>query len=108
VSPLRGSLAQPTRPSERAHQAPRRLADYVCYNAQSKDPPSTTSFQQGSSDTLYPIVKFVTCNFSPSYQNFVAVITNIVEPRYYHEAAKDPLWQKAMVEEIQALEENKT
>jgi len=31
-----------------------------------------------------------------------------VEPSYYHEVAKDPWWQKAMAEEIQALENNKT
>ena len=39
---------------------------------------------------------------------FLAAITKIVEPRYYQEAAVDPNWRKAMVEEIQALEDNKT
>jgi len=31
-----------------------------------------------------------------------------VEPRSYYEEAQDPLWEKAMVEEVHALEENQT
>jgi len=62
-----------------------------------------------SSGTPYPIVNFVTCNnFSKTHQQFLAAITKLVEPEYYHEAARDPLWRKAMAEEIQALEENQT
>ena len=80
---------------------PRHLTDYICYNTQSKDPPATTSCHHGSSGTLYPIVNFVTCsNFSPAHQTFLGAITKIVEPRFYHEAAKDHLWQKAMVHGI--------
>jgi len=31
-----------------------------------------------------------------------------VEPTYFQEAVKDPLWQQVMAEEIQALKKNKT
>jgi len=114
VSPSRGELGptsyiQSTHRSERVCQAPSHLTDYVCYNIQTKDPHSATSFQHGSSGAPYPIVNFVTCsNFSSSHQIFLAAITKIVEPKYYHEAVKAPLWQKAMAKEIQALEENET
>lgn len=97
------------RRSDRARQAPTHLTDYICYGACSIDPSPTASTQQGSSGTPYPIVNFVTCNkFSPAHQHFLAAITKVVEPRYYQEAAKSPLWRKAMAEEIQALEENQT
>ena len=64
----------------------------------SQDPPTTNSFQHSSSHTPHPIVNFVTCsNFSPTHQILLAAITKIVEPKFYHEATQDPLWQKAMV-----------
>jgi len=31
-----------------------------------------------------------------------------VEPRYLHEAVKDPKWREVMAKEIEALELNKT
>ena len=59
--------------------------------------------------TPYPITPYVTCViFSTSHQKFVAAITKVVEPRFYHETAKDPQWRKATVEEIQALGANDT
>jgi len=41
-------------------------------------------------------------------QSLLAAITKLVEPTYYHEAAKDARWRCAMGEEICALEENQT
>jgi len=103
------NASQPIRQSGRVCQALRHLTDYVCCNVRSKDPPTTNSFHHGPSGTPYPIVSFVTCsNFPSTHQAFLAAITKIVEPRSYYEAAKDPLWQKAMAEEIQALEDKKT
>jgi len=31
-----------------------------------------------------------------------------VEPTFYHEAGEDPMWRKAVAEQIQALEKNQT
>ncbi|XP_075092467.1 uncharacterized protein LOC142172693 [Nicotiana tabacum] len=45
---------------------------------------------------------------SKTYQNFVAYVSSIIEPRSYQEAAKDSKWIEAMKAEIRALEENKT
>ncbi|XP_048502864.1 uncharacterized protein LOC125498655 [Beta vulgaris subsp. vulgaris] len=57
---------------------------------------------------------FTACNLV-SYQHFpspskafLASLLNTIEPTSYHEAAKDPLWVKAMDSEISALTDNKT
>jgi len=75
-----------------------------------KDPLSiTTRLQKESSGTPYPIANYVVCaNFSVSHQNFLAAITKVTEPKYYHEAIKDQRWRDAMAEEIRALEKNGT
>jgi len=57
----------------------------------------------------YPIANYVTCNtFSITHQNFIAAITKIIEPKFYHEAVKDHQWRQAMREEICAFEKNRT
>ena len=57
----------------------------------------------------YPITNYVTCtDFSISHQHFLAAITKVIKPKYYNEAVKDPQWRKAVKEEIQTLEKNKT
>ena len=38
----------------------------------------------------------------------MAAITKVVEPRFFHEAVKDPNWREAMNKEIDALEVNNT
>ena len=83
--------------SERTHQVPTHLKDYICYGGHSTDPSPTLSSQHISSGTPYPIVNFVTCtNFSFAYKQFLAVITKVAEPRHYHEATQNPLWRKAI------------
>ena len=47
-------------------------------------------------------------HISPSYANFCSLITSILEPRFYHEAVKDPKWQEAMNAKIAALVSNHT
>ena len=42
------------------------------------------------------------------HKNYLAAITKIMEPRYFHEAVKDVKWREAMAKEIEALEINKT
>ena len=54
-------------------------------------------------------MSYISCNnFSTSHGVFLASIAKIVEPSYYQEDVKDPRWQKAIAEEIHALEENQT
>jgi len=36
----------------------------------------------------------------------LAAITKIVEPRFFHEAVKDPKWRETMAVEIEALKVN--
>ena len=96
--------------STRARKAPARLDDYICYSTRTTDPLSiATRLQDASSGMCYPIANCVTCaNFSVSHKNFLAAITKVTEPKYYHEAAKDPRWRDAMAERIRALEQNET
>ena len=101
---------QDIRHGERARKPPVHLDDFVCYGARTEEPISVAMpLQKGSSGTRYPITQYVTyANFSASHQKFVAAITKVVEPKFYHEAAKDPQWRKAMTDEIHALEANET
>ena len=93
------------RRGDRLRRAPAHLSDYLCYGATPQDLSLTNNSKKGSSGMAYPMINYVTCtNFSEKYQKFLAAITKIVEPVFYHEAAKDPLWREAMKEEIQALE----
>jgi len=82
----------PLERSTRQRHSPSHLEDYMCYGARVSTPSiSDTSFQQGYSGTLYPLVNYITCNrFSNSHKAFLAAITKIIEPRYYYEVATDP------------------
>ena len=69
------------------------LEDYVCYSTNSHDPSSTCSFQEVSSGKPYPLADYVTCdNFSPAHKAYLAAITKIMEPCYFHQAVTDPKW----------------
>ena len=95
--------------NQRNRKAPRHLEDYLCYAARSKDPPSSNPLQKASSGKPYPVANYITCaKFSTAHRNYLAAITKIVEPRYFHEAVKDIKWREAMAKEIEALELNKT
>ena len=106
--------AQPPNPAGsrpvRCSQRPARFDDYLCYSARPNDPAhSFTSppLQSRSSGMRYPLANYISSDkFTPSYQLYLAAITKIVEPKYFQEAVKDPLWRKAMAEEIHALERN--
>jgi len=94
---------------------PAKYHDYLCYNARSPDPilhdssSSAAPYSKGSSGTRYPLAHFVTSTkFSPSYQQFLAALTRVVEPTSFHAAVRDPQWRQAMAEEIAALEKNDT
>ena len=93
----------------REKKRPSHLEDYVCYSASSSHPSSTDSFQTVSSGKPYPLTHYVTCdNFSNAHKSYLAAITKIVEPRYFHQVVTNPHWREAMAKEIDALELNQT
>ena len=73
----------------------------------------TSSIKSSSSSTTsgikYPLsIYLTTSKLSPSYANYCSLITNILEPKSYFEAVKNPKWQEAMDAEIATLESNNT
>ena len=86
------------------------LDNFICYTDRPIDPVSTaTPRQKQSLGTRYPLKNYVTCTkFSSSHQQFLAAITKVTEPKFYHEAVQDEKWRKALSEEISALEKNRT
>jgi hypothetical protein len=47
-------------------------------------------------------------SLSPAYRAFVTSLQSVVIPKDWKEANHDPKWQEAMLEELRALEKNKT
>jgi hypothetical protein len=47
-------------------------------------------------------------SLSPAYRAFVASLQSVVDPKDWKEANHDPKWREAMLEELRALEKNKT
>ena len=55
----------------------------------------------------YPISHFVDYNeFSSPHRAFLASISFQVEPQYYSQAIQDSKWRKAIIQEINAPEDN--
>jgi len=99
---------QPLRRSQRHHNPPRALRDYVCNQVTSLKPllPSSSSPTTG---TRYPLCNFLSYyRYSPQHRSFVATISQDIEPHSYTEAASLPQWHNAMQSELAALEANQT
>jgi len=99
---------QPLRRSQRHHNPPRALRDYVCNQVTSLKPllPSSSSPTTG---TRYPLCNFLSYyRYSPQHRSFVATISQDIEPHSYTEAASLPQWYNAMQSELAALEANQT
>lgn len=61
------------------------------------------------STCAYPVSAFVSYDtLSPTSQSFVASLDSVVVPKSVAEAIVHPGWQKAMKEEMMALEQNHT
>jgi hypothetical protein len=57
----------------------------------------------------HDISKYVSyASLSPAYRAFIASLQSIQIPRDWKEAKQDPKWCDAMMEELRALEKNKT
>jgi len=99
-----------TRKSQRKHQLPGYLNQFICYSANIENPISVvTSNHEEFSCTSYPLHHYVTCvNFSLSHQHFLAAIMKVDEPKFYHKAVKDVNWREAVDEEIEALDKTGT
>ena len=105
------SLRRSSRPSK----PPSYLQDYKCSTITSNELPKSNPINSNSgasSNTLgtkYPFSDYLdSSHLSPSYANFCSHITSIPEPRFYHEAIKDPKWQEAMNAKIATLVSNHT
>jgi len=109
TTPAQGETQRPIHCSKR----PAHFNDYLCYSTQPNDSTDNSSIatpsQSKSSGMCYTIANYVSYEkFTATHQHFVAAITKIMEPKHFQEAIKDPLWLKAMAEEIRAFEANKT
>ena len=104
------NVTGPQGAEKRARKTPTHLQDYICYTVHPRHPSSNAiPIQKVSSGKPYPIANYVTCDtFSEAHKCYLAAITKIVEPRFFHEAIQDSKWQEAMVKEIEALELNNT
>nr|XP_023873300.1 uncharacterized protein LOC111985884 [Quercus suber] len=105
------SLRRSSRPSK----SPAYLQDYKCNIITSTELSQSTSLNNKSgTSTINPGTKYPLSNYIDSsllsslYANFCSLITSIPEPRFYHEAIKDPKWKEVMNAEIAALVSNHT
>jgi hypothetical protein len=95
------------RKSDRIKNKPSYLQDYYCKMASSCLPQSTTMVD--NSGKLYPLSSFLSYdNLSSLYKHFYFSISSQLEPKFYHQAVKNPLWCEAIKAKISALEENNT
>jgi hypothetical protein len=71
--------------------------------------PSTRLRNFVTNKITYPIQNFISYdNISTNYQVFLSSLSKVEEPNFFQEAITQPIWCKAMKEELKALEKNET
>ncbi|GAB2287684.1 hypothetical protein Dimus_037949 [Dionaea muscipula] len=104
----------PSRRSNRVTRPPAYLRDFVCQQvsvANSLTHSQKSAKEQGFVTSGKPFPLCATLSYgqlSPQHKLFVLTISKEVEPVYYHEATKNPNWERAMQSEIATLEQNRT
>lgn len=99
TSPTVPNQVIPVRRSSRSIVSSIWMHDYAC----------SSTLIKNSTPCTYPIANFLTYNhFSEPHQQFLAALSLVKEPRFYHEAMTDIRWCKAMNDELTALERNNT
>ena len=79
-----------TRHSNRIKQQNVQLRNFHLYHIAKV----VSSQSSSSSGTRHPLTRYISyAQLSPKYQNFVCVITTLVEPTTYEQAVLDPKWQ---------------
>ncbi|GKU97023.1 hypothetical protein SLEP1_g10206 [Rubroshorea leprosula] len=105
--PDQDQVVRPPRPRCERH-VPQRLDDYVCTMLQSVMPMQAPSQSTNSGDP-YALSNCVSYNsFSSIHLSYLATISSIDEPKSFSQAIKNENWQKAMRQEVAALEKNGT
>ncbi|CAH9127240.1 unnamed protein product [Cuscuta epithymum] len=96
------------RQSTRVRSVPIHLKDYVYQLPISLDHNTNTNASVCNL-VRYPINNYITYDrLTSSHKCFTVALSNTIEPKTYKQAIKFPEWKKAMNDEIQALENNKT
>lgn len=89
----------PLRRSSRSIVPPIWTRDYAC----------SSNLTKASTHCVYHIANFLTYDhFSKPHQQFLAALSLVKEPQFYHEAVTDIRWREAMDDELAALERNHT
>ena len=95
----------PVRPSSCTSTPPSLLQDYITGSQVNH----STTVKDRTNGTRYPMHHFLSnSQFSSTHSAYPANITATKEPHTYAQAILDPNWQKAMDEELCALQLNQT